>query len=649
MTARPTPVTAVRLAAAVLAGLVSVLVVLLLPSAAWAEDPTIAHVESTGEGLRVLVSVPAGAEVDLDGVTATLDGDDLDATAEHAGTDTSVQRTTILAIDTSDSMARRGRFDAAKAAALTFLATVPADVAVGIVTFDGGVTTALDPTTDRGAAEVVVEGLTLDRGTLLYDGLLASLDLAGDDGQRTVLVLSDGADTGDVTALDDVTAAIEDAAALVDVVSLDERGPRRAAAALEELADAGQGPGHRGHRRRPRRGLRVRGRGAGRPGAGHRSPLPAGFAASEATVEVTLPSPTGDLVARAFARIQDAPAETTAPVAAPALADEGRHVPSLGALRRHRRLRPRPADRRRPPGAGQAQADEHRRPGVGLQPRRCPGQGHLQAGSRSGAGPGKGRRGRGVGAQQGLGGQAGRAAGCGRQPAQPSEWLLVHVAIVVVITVLGLLVGRGSLLVAVLFLVCGLFVPRTYLWFKANRRRNAFDAALPDTLQLIAGSLSAGLSLPQAVDTITREGQEPIAGEFKRVLMENRIGMTLEDSFEGVAERFGSKDFAWVVMAIRIQRQVGGNLAELLTTVAGTMRERAYLRRQVNALAAEGKLSAVILTALPPGFLVFQLLTNRDFVMPLFNEPLGLLMLVGGFLWLGVGAFWMSRTVKVEV
>ncbi len=176
-----------------------------------------------------------------------------------------------------------------------------------------------------------------------------------------------------------------------------------------------------------------------------------------------------------------------------------------------------------------------------------------------------------------------------------------------------------------------------------------FNAALPETLQLMAGSLSAGLSLAQSVDTITREGPEPIASEFKRVLVESRIGVPLEDAFEGVAERFGSDDFKWVVMAIRIQRQVGGNLAELLTTVAATMRERAYLRRQVNALAAEGKLSAVILTALPPGFLTFQLLTNRDFVMPLFNEPLGILMLFGGFFWLAIGAFWMSRMIKVEV
>jgi tight adherence protein B len=94
---------------------------------------------------------------------------------------------------------------------------------------------------------------------------------------------------------------------------------------------------------------------------------------------------------------------------------------------------------------------------------------------------------------------------------------------------------------------------------------------------------------------------------------------------------------------------VGGNLAELLDTVAATMREREYVRRQVSALSAEGRLSALVLGALPPVFLLYLLVTNRDYLMPLFEDPRGLVMLVGGALWLAVGAFWMSRLVKVEV
>ena len=145
----------------------------------------------------------------------------------------------------------------------------------------------------------------------------------------------------------------------------------------------------------------------------------------------------------------------------------------------------------------------------------------------------------------------------------------------------------------------------------------------------MSGSLAAGLSLAQSVDTIVREGAEPIAVGVPRVLVETRLGVSLEDALEGVAERFDSKDFEWVVMAIKIQRQVGGNLAELLDTVAATMREREYVRRQVAALAAEGKLSAWVLGGLPPLFMLYLLLTNYDYVIVMFQEPLGWAMLGG--------------------
>ena len=192
-----------------------------------------------------------------------------------------------------------------------------------------------------------------------------------------------------------------------------------------------------------------------------------------------------------------------------------------------------------------------------------------------------------------------------------AEWLLLHAAIFLVAGLVGLMLGGGSVLTGLLFLALGVVGPWLYLGIRRGRRRKAFGSSLPDTLQLMSGSLAAGLSLPQSVDTVVREGAEPIASEFKRVLVESRLGVPLEDALEGVAQRFDSKDFAWVVMAIRIQRQVGGNLAELFETVAATMREREYVRRQVAALAAEGKLSAWVLGGLPPLFLGYLVLTKR--------------------------------------
>jgi tight adherence protein B len=230
-----------------------------------------------------------------------------------------------------------------------------------------------------------------------------------------------------------------------------------------------------------------------------------------------------------------------------------------------------------------------------------------------------------------------------------SEWLLFHSAIFLLFSVLGLLIGGGNLILGLIFMALGAIGPWFYLGFRRKRRKKKFERALPDTLQLMSGSLAAGLSLAQSVDTIVKDGTEPVASEFRKVLIETRLGLSLETALQGVADRFQSKDFDWVVMAILIQRQVGGNLSELLSTVAGTIREREYMRRQVSALAAEGKLSAYVLGGLPPAFLLYLLVANHDYVWVLFTRPLGILMLCGGATILSVGVFWMSRVIKVEV
>jgi tight adherence protein B len=133
---------------------------------------------------------------------------------------------------------------------------------------------------------------------------------------------------------------------------------------------------------------------------------------------------------------------------------------------------------------------------------------------------------------------------------------------------------------------------------------------LPDTLQLLAGTLKAGYGVLQAIDTVVKEVEDPTSTEFQRALTEARLGLPLEDSLGDMAERIDSDDFRWVVVAMNIQRQVGGNLAELLETVAATLRGREQVRRQISALSAEGRLSAIILIALPFVILGFLLMTN---------------------------------------
>ncbi len=174
-------------------------------------------------------------------------------------------------------------------------------------------------------------------------------------------------------------------------------------------------------------------------------------------------------------------------------------------------------------------------------------------------------------------------------------------------------------------------------------------AALPDTLQLMAGSLSAGYSMPQAVDTVVREGKPPISTEFNRALVETRLGVDLEDALDGIADRMASVDFTWVVMAIRIQREVGGNLAEVLTTVSATLRERERLRRQVQVLSAEGRLSAWILRMLPVVFALYLVIARPEYLEPLYTTVIGWIMIGGGVFLLAVGGFWLRKVVKVEV
>ncbi|NYG56291.1 type II secretion system F family protein [Nocardioides perillae] len=605
----------------------------------------VTYVEATEAGLRILVEVPEGAAVDLDAVSVAVDGRNAPATAEPTGDGAVVERTTVLAVDTSLSM-RGARFAAAKAAATTYLDAAPADVAVGIVTFDSDVEEALAPTTDRDAARAVVAGLSLSRETLLHDGVVQAVASLGDEGARSVLVLSDGADTSD-TPVADVTAAISEADVRVDVVALDESADE--AGSLTAVVEAGGGQLVQADPAALRAALVDQAEALGRQVL-VTAAVPASVTAAEASIVVDLPTAAGrSLTAEAYAAIEGA----GSPAVAIAREAAGLTVPrplmyvgvvALGlglglllVLLVPRRATVTDAAEERlsrwSAGARSGPAEEAR-PRVDTEAA-------LSQAKDAAASVLRRNRGLELRIAKRL-----EAAGSGIKPA---EWLLLQLGVFLLAGLVGLLLGGGSLVVGLVAMLLGALGPWLWLGIKRTKRVNAFNAALPDTLSLMSGSLSAGLSLAQSVDTIVREGTEPVASEFKRVLVETRLGVSLEDALEGVTERFESKDFGWVVMAIRIQRQVGGNLAELLDTVAATMREREYLRRQVRTLSAEGRLSMYVLGGLPPLFVFYLVLTQGDYVAPLFTEPLGWLMLATAGVLLGVGMLWMSRIVKVEV
>jgi tight adherence protein B len=223
------------------------------------------------------------------------------------------------------------------------------------------------------------------------------------------------------------------------------------------------------------------------------------------------------------------------------------------------------------------------------------------------------------------------------------------VLVVALSTVLGFAVGvlLGGFLLGLLLLAGVPFGAKLFLKFRASRRQAAFADQLDDSLQLMAGSLRAGHSLLRAVDSVSSEADAPTSEEFSRIVNETRVGRDLNDALDEVAERMGSDDFTWVAQAIAIHREVGGNLAEVLDAVSKTIRERNAIRRQVKALSAEGKLSAIVLMALPFGVAGFISLTNPSYMAKFTESTTGYAMLAAAVVMLLLGAFWLKKTVAI--
>jgi tight adherence protein B len=214
-------------------------------------------------------------------------------------------------------------------------------------------------------------------------------------------------------------------------------------------------------------------------------------------------------------------------------------------------------------------------------------------------------------------------------------------------------VFAGLLLQNIVFilLIAAIAALIPYFWMARahSKRQNKLLEQLADTLSILASSLRAGYSFLQALDTVSKEIGEPSASEFQRVVAEIRLGRPIDDALAAMAMRINSEDLKWAVIAINIQRQVGGNLAEVLDIVANTVRERAYIRRQVKVLSAEGRLSVAILASLPFGILLYLTIVNPEYVRPLFTTTAGLVLLVVAGTLMGLGIWVMTRIVKIDV
>ncbi len=233
-------------------------------------------------------------------------------------------------------------------------------------------------------------------------------------------------------------------------------------------------------------------------------------------------------------------------------------------------------------------------------------------------------------------------------PLRAGEAMAFFVAGIFFSMVLGFFLV-GGFIGAVVMGIVGAIVMLVGLNFRAARRIRKFEQQLPDTLQLLAGTLRAGYSLPQGLEAVSKEISDPMGFELRRVMTEARLGRELEDALGSAAERLSSPDFAWAVMAIGIQREVGGNLNELLMTVSDTMIARERLKGEVAALTAEGKLSAILLGGLPPGLGFIMWLMNPEYINQLFVTTLGNIFLGLGIVAALVGFVWMKKVITINV
>jgi tight adherence protein B len=244
---------------------------------------------------------------------------------------------------------------------------------------------------------------------------------------------------------------------------------------------------------------------------------------------------------------------------------------------------------------------------------------------------------------------------------KPSEYILIWIG-----TTIGVPVGMFLLSVVLptlgnpIFLLIGalvgFFIPRFWLSRRKSGRLNSFNKQLPDTITLIANALRAGSSFLQAIELVVRESRPPISTEFGRVIREVNLGLPFDQALENMVRRVRSDDLELMATAISIQHQVGGNLAEILDSIAYTIRERVRIKGEIRTLTAQQRLSGYVVGFLPIGLAGFLFIAAPGFMTPMFQRPPELIGLPGGVIILIIGGVMMfigfmfiRKIVDIEV
>jgi tight adherence protein B len=527
----------------------------------------------------------------------------------------------MLAVDTSGSM--RVAMEAAKTAANEFVASMPVNIPIGVEAFGDSVTVLTSPTLDRALLVEQINGIVANGNTALYDAVVtASQQFTPGIENRVLVVLSDGKDEGSSATLDDAIAAVQglhvEAISLTtpetDINGLSALGPVTSADDAAGMSAAF---------------ARV----ASLLAAAVVELAPVNSTATPATTPVTTiasptaPAATTPATTSAGVTATSVASSPSAPVAAFPLPEPsispfrlwlGGLGVFLGLFILVVLLFPR------------NQVSKAR---LGInKPRTVSDMGRRTISAVEEALERHGKR-----------SELATTLAVANITMQPGEFI----GIVAVVALIAGLVGFlfGGLLAALLVATVVCLGVRIYVGHSKSKRQAAFADQLPDVIQLVTTALRSGYGLTQALDSVADEAEEPARSEFAHVLVETRLGRDLSEAMRALAHRMESEDLDWVVAAIDINRDTGGNLSEILNTVSATIRERQRMHRQVRTLTAEGRLSARILTVLPLVMAFWQWRVNRK-AFSLLTHGGGLVALVIAGILMIVGAVWTRKIVN---
>lgn len=644
-------------------GIVVALAALVLPVAALGQDAAEMEIvrvdtsryDQSGQTTLLVEFRNLAAELNPALLAVTVNGSPVEVEVEPLSQST-VPVGVVLAIDVSGSM-EGAPIEAAKAAARSFVAQKRLGDFIALVTFADTVQTVAGFTADGAALTTRIDALVAAGETAFNDGVIRAVNLFQESGatalRRNVIVLSDGADTSSTATLDDVFAAINDPNNPVRVFGVALASPEFVPEAVQQVAEAGDGQflsttdpaqlaGLYSQIQREINNLLV---------VRFQSPVFEGgtiefavnYEALSAVVTdqvdgfVTTP-PIVTTVPVTFAPGSTFVVESSlsaSPSALIAIAAVGLGI-AIGAFifilfgRNNEdnasAFRKRLQAYGRRGGAEEKRSVFERIPLLRLFSQRAEEEVR----------------------RRGLLAGVNSALEQANIPLTAGEAVIGAVGLSAVVGLLAALFTRNPLLGVIAFVVLVVIVVGA-LNFLGGREKRRFENQLPDTLTLISTSLRAGYSLLQAVEAVASESPNPTAREFGRAIAEARLGRPVVQALQGITTRSQSQDFDWAVMAIEIQREVGGNLAEVLQTVAETMRQRNRLKGEIRALTAEGRISAIVLGILPFAMAGFLWTTNPEYISTLFTTTFGFIAIGVGLLLMTAGIIWLRRIVNIEV